>query len=183
NHFGTDEFIQFCRKVNAEPYMVVNCGDGDMREARDWVEYCNGTKDTALVKMRRKNGFDAPHQVKYWGVGNEVDGSWQIGYKTPAEYARAYLEFSKVMKWADPSIKLIASATSYWKGDIVERVQLLLEQASRLIDYLSIHWYVGNRTDDYSGYMALLELIEERLSSYEGLIRALRLQPNIPQPI
>jgi len=103
NHFGTNEFIDFCRKINTEPYMVVNCGDGDMREARDWVEYCNGTKNTALAKLRRQHGYEAPHNVKYWGIGNEVDGHWQIGYKTPNEYARAYLEYAKVMKWIDPA--------------------------------------------------------------------------------
>ena len=65
NQFGTNEFIQFCRKVNAEPYLVVNCGDGDMREARDWVEYCNSTQDTSLVRLRHQHGFEAPHGVKY----------------------------------------------------------------------------------------------------------------------
>ena len=50
------------------------------------------------------------------------------------------------MRWVDPTIKLIASAISYWEGDIVERVQLLVEEAGDLIDYLSIHWYVGDRT-------------------------------------
>jgi alpha-N-arabinofuranosidase len=180
NQFGTDEFITFCRKLKTEPYLVVNCGDGDMREARDWVEYCNGTQDTALVKLRRKNGFEAPHNVKYWGVGNEVDGPWQIGYKTPEEYARAYLEFAKVMKWVDPTIKLIASAASHWRGGtVIERTQLLLEQAGKLIDYLSIHWYVGNPENDFASYMALSELIEERLLAYEGLIRALCLQEEI----
>lgn len=83
NAFGTNEFIRFCRELRAEPHLVVNCGDGDMREARDWVEYCNGTADTALARLRRAHGFDAPHRVKYWGIGNEVDGHWQIGYKTP----------------------------------------------------------------------------------------------------
>ena len=83
NHYGTNEFIRFCRAMNIEPYLCVNCGDGDMREAADWVEYCNGTGDTALVKLRREHGFAAPHKVKYWGIGNEVDGPWQIGYKTP----------------------------------------------------------------------------------------------------
>jgi alpha-N-arabinofuranosidase len=180
NQFGTDEFIAFCRKLKTEPYLVVNCGDGDMREARDWVEYCNGTQDTALVKLRRKNGFEAPHNVKYWGVGNEVDGPWQIGYKTPQEYARAYLEFAKVMKWIDPTIKLIASAASHWRGGtVIERTQLLLEQAGKLIDYLSIHWYVGNPDNDFASYMAMSELIEERLLAYEGLIRALCLQEQI----
>ncbi len=183
NHFGTNEFIDFCRTVGTEPYIVVNCGDGDMREARDWVEYCNGTQDTALVRLRRQHGYEAPHNVRYWGVGNEVDGHWQIGYKTPEEYARAYLEFAKVMKWADPSIKLIASATSSWKGSIVERAQLLIEQAGRFIDYIALHWYVGNPDNDFAAYMALSELIEERLSAYEGLVRALCMQQKLPGPI
>jgi alpha-L-arabinofuranosidase len=183
NTFGTNEFIDFCRKLGAEPYLVVNCGDGDMREARDWVEYCNGTQDTALVRLRRKHGFDEPHRVKYWGVGNEVDGPWQVGFKTPEEYARAYLEFAKVMKWVDPTIKLIASGTSYWKSSFVERTQLLVEQAGHLIDYLSIHWYVGNRDNDFAAYMAMSELVEARLTAFEGLLAALRLQQHLERPI
>jgi len=115
NHFGTNEFCQFCRKMNIEPYVTVNCGDGDMREAADWVEYCNGTGETALVKLRREHGFSEPHKVKYWSIGNEVDGPGQIGYKTPQEYARAITEFSKVMKRVDPEIKLTASGACSWK--------------------------------------------------------------------
>ena len=183
NQFGTDEFIDFCRVINTQPYLVVNCGDGDMREARDWVEYCNGTQDTALVRMRRANGHDAPHNVRYWGIGNEVDGHWQIGYKTPQEYARAVTEFGKYLKMVDPSIKLFAATTSSWKQPVVERVQLALEQAAKYLDYLSIHWYVGNPEDNFAEYMALSELIEERLSAYEGVIRAVRLDRKIVKPI
>jgi alpha-N-arabinofuranosidase len=123
NHFGTNEFVTLCRKLDAEPCFVVSCGDGEMREARDWVEYCNGTQPTQLVKLRHQHGFEQPHRIKYWGIGNEVDGSWQIGMKTPEEYARAYLEFSKVMRWVDPSIKLVASVTSAWDATFVERAQ------------------------------------------------------------
>ncbi|GAB4407929.1 MAG: alpha-N-arabinofuranosidase [Anaerolineae bacterium] len=184
NQFGTNEFIDFCRLLGTEPYLVVNCGDGSMREARDWVEYCNGTQNTALVKLRRQHGYEAPHKVKYWGIGNEVDGPWQIGFKTPQEYARAVTEFGKVMKWVDPDIKLIANGVSHWDAaDFVERGQLLLEQAGHLIDYLAIHWYVDNDTNDFKNYMALSELFEERLSAYEGLIRALRLERKIKRPI
>jgi len=86
-----------------------------MREAADWVEYCNGTGDTTLANLRRKHGFEEPHKVKYWGIGNEVDGEWQIGFKAPQEYARAVNEFGKVMKWVDPDIKLVASAVSLWE--------------------------------------------------------------------
>ncbi len=183
NQFGTNEFIKFCRKINTEPYLVVNCGDGDMREARDWVEYCNSAQNTALANLRRQHGFDAPHNVKYWGVGNEVDGEWQIGYKTPQEYARAYKEFAKVMRWVDPSIKLLASTISNWNAEFVERTQLLLDQASDFIDYLAIHWYVGNRDHDFAKYMTNSELIDERISVVEGLIRAMKLQRGIQRPI
>jgi alpha-N-arabinofuranosidase len=183
NRFGTNEFIEFCRKLKTEPYLVVNCGDGDLREARDWVEYCNGNSETALVKLRRAHGYARPHNVKYWGIGNEVDGHWQIGYKTPEEYARAFTEFGKVMKWADPGIRLIASAVSDWKGALVERTRLLLEQAGDLIDYLSLHWYVGNAANDFEAYMAVSELLEERLSAYEGMVRAVVFERQIKRPI
>ena len=183
NRFGTNEFVEFSRRIGAEPYLVVNCGDGDMREARDWVEYCNGAGDSALVKMRREHGFPQPHGVKYWGIGNEVDGHWQIGFKTPQEYARSFTEFGKVMKWVDPNIKLIASAVSDWNGEFVERAQLLLEQAGDLIDYMALHWYVGNPNDDFPGYMAVSELLEERLASYEGLVQAISLQTGIKRAI
>ena len=183
NQIGTNEFVDFCRLVNTQPFFVVNAGDGDMREARDWVEYCNGNNDTALVKLRRQHGYDAPHRVQYWGIGNEVDGHWQIGYKTASEYARTFTEFGKVMKWADPEIKLIASMTSDWGIDWVERAQLLIEQAGNLVDYMGIHWYVGNNGDNFANYMTVSEMIEERLSAYEGLIRMLCLQEKIPQPI
>ncbi len=183
NRFGTNEFVQYCRRLNAEPYLVVNCGDGDMREARDWVEYCNGTGDSSLVRQRHEHGFPDPHRIKYWGIGNEVDGHWQIGYKTPSEYARTFTEFGKVMKWVDPDIKLIASVVSHWEGTWVERTQLLLEQAADLADYLSLHWYVGNPTNNFSAYMATSELLEERLTSFEGLVRALKLERGITKPI
>jgi alpha-N-arabinofuranosidase len=183
NRFGTNEFIEFCRKLKAEPYLVVNCGDGDMREARDWVEYCNGTRDSALVRLRRKHGYPGPHNVRYWGVGNEVDGHWQIGYKKPEEYARAFTEFGKVMKWVDPGIKLVASAISDWKGELVERLRLLLEQAGDLIDYLSLHWYIGNAANDFEAYMAVSELLEARLSACEGLVRAVAFERQIKRPI
>lgn len=183
NRFGTNEFMQFCRKLNTAPYIAVNCGDGNMREAADWVEYCNGTQETALVKLRREHGFAAPHKVKYWGIGNEVDGHWQIGAKTAQEYARAFTEYAKVMKWTDPSIKLVASAVSNWDGQTVERTQLLLEQAGNLIDYLSLHWYVGNWDNNFAEIMAVSEIIEERLSAVEGLIRMLRLENRLTNPI
>jgi alpha-N-arabinofuranosidase len=195
NHFGTNEFIRFCRKMNIQPYLCVNCGDGDMREAADWVEYCNGAGDSALANLRRTHGFEEPHKVKYWGIGNEVDGPWQIGYKTPREYARAVTEFGKVMKWVDPDIKLVAAAVSLWedfprslytapKTEWVERTQLILEQAGDLIDYLALHRYAHlNNDDPFETFMAFGEDFNERLDAYEGLIRSLSLENHIKHNI
>jgi alpha-N-arabinofuranosidase len=193
NKFGTNEFIQLCRALNAEPYLNVNGGDGDMREAADWVEYCNGTGDTALVKLRQKHGFDAPHKVKFWGIGNEVDGQWQIGYKTPQEFAREYTEFSKVMKRVDPSIKLVASGVSLWedshhhtegRAEWVERAQLMLEQAGDRIDFMAIHRYAHTHQDDpFETYMAFGADFEDRLSAYEGIIQAVSLERGIKHAV
>jgi alpha-N-arabinofuranosidase len=192
NKFGTNEFIQLCRAFSIEPYMNTNCGDGDMREAADWVEYCNGSGDTAPVKLRRKHGFEAPHKVKYWSIGNEVDSPGQIGTKTPQEYARAYTEFSKVMKRVDPDIKLVASAVCAWenftlgagKSEWVERAQLLLEQAGDRIDYMSLHRYAHTSYDDpFQTYMAFAEDLNERLGAYQGLIHAVSLERGIRHAI
>lgn len=183
NTFGTNEFVRFCRTIGSEPYFVVNAGDGDLREARDWVEYCNGSTDTELVRLRAAHGHPEPHRIRYWGVGNEVDGAWQIGAKTAGEYARTYHEFAKVMRWTDPAIQLVASGTSDWDGDIVERVQLLVEEAGDLIDYVSIHWYVGDKAGDSAAYLATSELIEARLGAYEGLMRGMTLGRRLQDPI
>jgi alpha-N-arabinofuranosidase len=190
NQWGTNEFMQFCRKLNIEPYLCVNCGDGDMRMAADWVEYCNGTGETALVKLRREHGFEAPHKVKYWGIGNEVDSIGQVGTKSPQEYARAYTEFSKVMKRVDPDIKLFASAVCMWEdmpnreSAWVERAQLMLEQAGDRIDYMAIHRYEHTYNDDpFETYMAFGEDFNDRLTAYEGLIHAVSLERGIKHAI
>ena len=78
-------------------------GTGTMQDAADWVEYCNGTMNTAWANLRRKNGHPEPYNVKYWGLGNEIYGSWQAGHKTATAYADLALEFAKMMQWVDPT--------------------------------------------------------------------------------
>ena len=196
NYYGTNEFLRFCHQMNIEPQLGINCGDGDMREAADWVEYCNGTGNTALANLRQKHGFTKPHNVKYWAIGNEVDSPGQIGYKTPQEYARAYSEFSKVMKRIDPNIKLIASAVCSWEDhplgpqflyretEWVERTQLMLEQAGDRIDYLALHRYDHLSADEsFENFMAFGTDLNERLSAYEGLIHAVSMERGIKHAI
>jgi alpha-L-arabinofuranosidase len=139
NRFGTDEFIQYCRKIGAEPYITINIWTGTMQDAADWVEYCNETGNTYWANLRKKNGHPEPYNVKYWGLGNEIYGVWQAGHKSVAEYGPLALEFGKMMRWVDPSIKLIACGgpTTDWNR---EALQNLVEVA----DYISLHHYGGS---------------------------------------
>ena len=139
NRFGTDEFIAYCRKLGAEPYICVNMGTGTMQEAADWVEYCNATTDTYWANLRKKNGHAEPYGVKYWALGNEVYGGWQAGHKDANDYAADALEFAKMMRWVDPSIKLIACG-----GLTVDWNMTVLEKLIDIVDYISLHHYGGS---------------------------------------
>jgi len=139
NRFGTDEFIEYCRKLGAEPYICVNMGTGTMQEAADWVEYCNATTDTEWANLRRKYGHEQPYRVKYWALGNEVYGSWQAGHKDAKQYAADALEFAKMMRWVDPTIKLVACG-----GPDVNWNMTVLEKLVDMADYISLHHYGGS---------------------------------------
>jgi alpha-N-arabinofuranosidase len=137
NHFGTDEFISYCRKLGAEPYICVNVGDGTVDEAMYWVEYCNRPGGTYFSDLRKKQGHAEPYRVKYWSLGNEIYGDWQIGHKEVREYAATAVEMAKVMKWMDPSIRLVACGSV----EDPEWNRPVLEALVNHVDYVSIHWY------------------------------------------
>ncbi len=82
NQVGTNEFMQYCRLLNTEPYLCVNLGTGTIEEAANWVEYCNRPVGTSYADLRAEHGYTEPHKVTYWGLGNELYGDWQIGHKT-----------------------------------------------------------------------------------------------------
>jgi alpha-N-arabinofuranosidase len=108
NRFGTNEFAVWAKKVNTDIMMAVNLGTRGAEEARNFVEYCNFPGGTYYSDPRRSHGVKEPHNIKFWCLGNEMDGPWQICRKTAVEYARAAEETAKVMKWVDPSIELAA---------------------------------------------------------------------------
>ncbi len=82
NEFGTNEFIEWCKKVNTEPMMSLNLGTRGIDEARNFVEYCNHPGGGYYAELRKKHGYEEPHNIKVWCLGNEMDGPWQIGHKT-----------------------------------------------------------------------------------------------------
>jgi alpha-L-arabinofuranosidase/DUF1680 family protein len=149
NSFGTDEFIAMCRRVGAEPLIVVNIGtpqwnrevlDNDfMQEVLDWIEYCNGPADSRWGRVRAANGHPEPYHVKYWEIDNET---WHMGAETYAEWVK---RFAPAMRRADPSIKLAAcgSAGHGDGGNGLAWNRVLIEQCADKIDYLSIHHYAS----------------------------------------
>jgi len=141
NHFGTHEFIDFCRQVGAQPYLAANVGSGSPREAASWMEYCNYAGKTSYADLRRKNGAKEPFNVCYWGVGNE---NWGCGGNMePEEYAALYRRFATFMK--QPNVELVACGhiNHDWNRRFIEKMNNW-----NLIDHISIHpYFMGGGND------------------------------------
>ena len=177
NRFGTDEFIQYCRTLGTEPYICVNLGSGTMDEAQAWVEYCNGTTNTYWANLRRQNGHPEPYNVKYWGLGNEMYGRWQIGALPAEEYARKAIEFAKVMKLTDPSIQLISCGQNGWN----DWDRVVIEKLTPYVDYHSIHIYTGS--EDYFSNVFQPHQADRALAICQSLIDQARYNQQIDHPI
>jgi alpha-N-arabinofuranosidase len=109
NDVGMDEFMVLCKLLDVEPYVTVNAGFGDARSAAELVEYANGSIRTPMGALRAHNGHPQPYRVRYWDVGNEPYGFWQLGY-TPLRYFEIkHNAFVKAMRQVDPSITVLAS--------------------------------------------------------------------------
>ncbi|MGB6744645.1 MAG: alpha-N-arabinofuranosidase [Terracidiphilus sp.] len=109
NDVGMDEFMTLCKLIGTEPYITVNAGLGDAHSAAEEVEYMNGSVNTRFGAMRAHNGHPEPYHVKFWDIGNEPYGSWQIGRTDLKYFALKTNEFAKEMRKVDPSITLLAS--------------------------------------------------------------------------
>ena len=142
NDFGLDEFMVFCRTIKTEPYITVNSGLGDSRGAVEEVEYANAPADRPGGQLRAKNGHPEPYGVRWWSIGNEMFGNWQLGYMSLDKYIRKHNEFAKAMRAADPSIKLIAV------GDVGPWSEGMLRKCADSMDLMSEHFYCGENPKD-----------------------------------
>ncbi len=185
NTFGTDEFLKYAEKTGVEPYICINAGLGSVEDARQWVEYVNESRDTYWAQRRRKNGRDKPYGVKYWGLGNEIDGPWQLGHKNAQDYTKFALEAAKAMRRADSSIKLIASGSSNFRPgwDWIGWNRAVLDSLKTEIDYISLHTYIGNRGNNFEEFLAASYDIDHRIEVVEGLIKAAQSGMASPRPI
>jgi alpha-N-arabinofuranosidase len=162
NEFGTNEFIDWCRTAGTEPMLAVNLGTRGADAARHYLEYCNHPHGTTLSDLRRAHGWDAPHGVKFWCLGNEMDGPWQMQARTAEEYGRVATETAKMMKWVDPSIELAACGSSgrnmptfgMWERTV-------LEHCFDHVEYISLHTYLNNYADDIPAFLAAPDLMDD----------------------
>lgn len=171
NTFGTDEFVAWCRKIGAEPYICTNAGTGTPEEMSDWVEYCNLEEMGKFARMRIANGHREPHRVKYWSIGNENYGAWELGAKTKEEWGYFVRESAKLMLNVDSSIHLFAAALADTAWTIP-----LLERAGQYLDYISIHGYWDplqhvNNPADYLTCMRLSVLPENKIQNTIDILK------------
>ncbi len=161
NQFGTNEFMDWCRHVGVEPMFAVNLGTRGIDDARRFLEYCNHPGGTALSDLRRSHGYEKPHDIKFWCLGNEMDGPWQIGAMTAHEYGRAVQETAKVMRWVDPSLELAACGSSNrdmasygrWEYDVLDR-------CFEHVDFISLHTYFTNPHDETQEFLGNIDLLD-----------------------
>ena len=158
NLFGTLEFADFCRAVGCEPMICVNAGNGTPAEAAAWVEYCNGSQDTPMGRLRAEHGHPEPIGIRYWEIGNEVFGKWQIHWTTPGGYADRYKQFAKAMQAADPNILLLACGFPWWTDDSWDK-RLSAEAGASLrclTDHILTGGAVTHRTSPAELYHAFM---------------------------
>ena len=135
NDMGIDEFMAFCRLLETEPFIAVNSGLGDAKSATEEVEYCNGAADTPMGQWRAKNGHPEPYKVKWWSIGNEMYGGWQLGHMSLEEYVKKHNAFADAMRAVDPAVKLVAvGAAGKWSEG-------MMQHCADHMDLVSEHFY------------------------------------------
>lgn len=164
NAVGTDEFLQYCLDVDVEPMLVANFGSGTPEEAAAWVAHTN------------RGG--APRPVRWWSVGNETYGTWEIGNCSAEEYARRYLEFSQAMRAVDPGIRIAAVGCGGLgpEGGDTQWNRTVLQRAGDEVDALSVHFYFPGPVlgralrDDEGDYMQIATGSDELGTMLDGIL-------------
>jgi alpha-N-arabinofuranosidase len=151
NQFGTNDFIDWCKLVGSEPLLGLNFGTGSVEMAVAYVEYCNFARGTKWSELRRSHGYDQPHNIRYWCLGNEMDGPWQIGQMEAHEYGRKARDAAQQMRVIDRTLQLIACGSSgTFMPTYLTWDRQVLEACYDQVDGISLHAYYGN-TKEWSG--------------------------------
>ncbi len=173
NQFGSNEFLELARRMDWSPMLAVNLGTGTPEEARNWLEYCNIDGGSKWADLRREHGYEKPHDVRLWCLGNEMDGPWQIGHMPAEQYAILAQQTARMMKMCDPSVELVACGScapdlpTYLEWD-----RKVLEHVRNEVEYLSLHRYVGNPEDDTPDYLAVSNSIDRQIEATDAVCKS-----------
>jgi alpha-N-arabinofuranosidase len=141
NDVGIDEYMQLMRLIGAEPYVALNTGLGTLAEAMDEIQYFNGSADTPMGKWRAQNGHPEPYGVKFWAVGNEMWGSWQLGHMPVDRYVKTNNLFAEAIWKIDPGAQLVGC------GNVGDWSKTMLEDCSDYMTFISEHIYCKEKTN------------------------------------
>lgn len=150
NDVGIHEFMDLCHEINAEAYIAVNTGLGGQDAAAEEIEYVNGAPDTPMGKLRTQNGRSKPYGVKWWAIGNEMYGDWQLGHMPLEEYVQKHNQVVEAMRMVDPGMKAIAvGAIGPWSKQ-------MLTTCSDYMSLISEHLYCQEKEDvvEHTGQIA-----------------------------
>jgi alpha-N-arabinofuranosidase len=180
NDVGLDEFMTLCKLIDVEPYITVNAGFGDAHSAAEEVEYINGSAGTRLGALRARNGHPEPYHVRFWNIGNEPWGTFQLGYTELKYYVLKHNEFAKAMRKVDPSITLIAS------GEMLEDMSLKGEMRAKYAGNLKplfgtdVDWTGGLLAHCWGNFDGIAEHWYAQPGRHFDLERARNLPPDAP---
>jgi len=175
NTVGVNEFIRWCQKAGTAPMMAVNLGTRGIEAAMDLLEYCNHPGGSYLSDLRISHGAKNPHDIKVWCLGNEMDGPWQVGHKTAAEYGRLAYETGKAMKIFDPGLELVSCGSSYTEMPTYpDWERETLEHTYDVADYISLHQYFTNYENDTPNFLAGTMKLDSFIRTIEGVCNAVK---------
>ncbi len=184
NQFGTNEFVSWCRKAGVEPMLAVNLGTAGPDEARNLVEYCNHPGGSYWSDLRRSHGYEEPHNITYWCLGNEMDGPWQICHKNAQEYGRAAKEAAKVMRWTSEGLTLAACGSSFremptygaWEYEV-------LDEVFDEVDFISLHQYFKNDEQDTARFFSHVDKLDSFITEVTAIADAVAAKRHSPKRI
>jgi alpha-L-arabinofuranosidase len=175
NQVGIHEFADWCDKVGTEMMLAVNLGSRGLDAARNFVEYVNHPGGSYWSDLRRKNGREEPWGVKLWCLGNEMDGPWQIGHKSAAEYGHLANETAKALRAFDPSLELVVCGSSHSNMPTYPQWEAtVLEYTYDAVDYISLHMYFENYEKNAAEFLALNHKLDTYIGTVAGIIEYVR---------
>jgi alpha-N-arabinofuranosidase len=155
NEIGLDEFIDWSTRAGTDVMYAVNLGTRGVLDALDVLEYANVPAGTTLSDARRANGHPEPHDIRMWCLGNEMDGPWQLGYRSADDYGKIAAQTAKGMRQLDPRVQLVVCGSSGSSMPTFgEWERVVLEHTFDDVDFISCHAYYEPTGGDVASFLA-----------------------------